>query len=155
MVSLLFLFTALHSCQKLTLQESDPFWEGTQGWQCSLYCPDSARSEQNKDQLQKETFLRLSPEHKINKSEHAAGLVAATEPMPLLFIWQGELQCLHRKEILSFHQTSLPHSRTPMIRYSSWLEKWTETKILLSHYSPDPVYIYTFQGSYQPWLLHL
>jgi len=53
------------------------------------------------------------------QSECAAGLVAATEPEPLLFIWQEELQCLHRKEIFSFHQISLPHSRTPMIRYSS------------------------------------
>lgn len=32
------------------------------------YCPDSARSEQNKDQPQKETSAMLSAEHKINRA---------------------------------------------------------------------------------------
>lgn len=73
-------------CQKLTLQESDSFSKERQG---CLYCPDSACWEQNEDQLQKETFVMLIPEHK--QSECAAGAVVATEPKPLLLTWQEEL----------------------------------------------------------------
>lgn len=68
---------SLSSCQKLTLQEGDSF---SKGRRACCYCPGSASEEQNEEQLQKETFVGLSPEQK--QSECAAALVVAADLSP-------------------------------------------------------------------------